>query len=135
MDSGTRSRCGPGWRTGSSIRSAPSRHGRQMSLERLASQEPEVDNGGLADLRSSVGVHPALDRNAQASHAAQGTEELSIDSGEGVERLVPHGAQIPLQGPAARGLEVEQEEADRGVQPVSGVRTPVKRTGVRAKYR
>ena len=106
-----------------------------MSLERLASQEPEVDNRGLADLRSSVGVHPALDRNAQASHAAQGAEELSIDSGEGVERLVPHGAQIPLQGPAARGLEVEQEEADRRVQPVSGARTPVKRTGVRTKYR
>lgn len=97
-------------------------------LKWLTSEKPQMYDRSFAHLGSPLRIDPALDRDAQAPHSAKNRQQFPIDVRERVECFVAHGAQVPLDRPAARGLEVEQSQPGRSVEPVPRVRAPVKWT-------
>ena len=98
------------------------------SVQWLPAEQSQVDARCLEDLGRSIRIDPALCRNAHTPHPTQKGDQLVIDAGKHVHRLVLERCEIPFDRAHARRLEVEEQQAMIGCQPVPLVWAPMERS-------
>ena len=98
------------------------------SVQWLPAEQSQVYARCLEDLGRSIRIDPALCRNAHTPHPTQKGDQLVIDAGKHVHRLVLERCEIPFDRAHARRLEVEEQQAMIGCQPVPLVWAPMERS-------
>jgi hypothetical protein len=81
------------------------------SVERLTTEQLEVNVSGLEYFGRPCRLGPALGCNAGASHSSQQHDQPAIDAREEGERRIVECREVPLERPAARRLEVEKPQS------------------------
>src|SRR5439155_15953909 len=95
------------------------------SVQWLPAEQSQVYARCREDLGRSIRIDPALCGNANTPHPTQKGDQLVIDAGKHVHRLVLERCEIPFDRAHARRLEVEEQQAMIGCQPVPLVWAPM----------